>query len=173
MKIVRLQAYRQNLLSVVKRIVQDLEDSHTCQGKLSITRVFPSAGLKAGDPAGDPYLVIEEEKCDKLLGLIPYSRRKVVLVVREGFYDIVDRQSRDLFVVLRCSNCEAVARKHLEDYGRRNFATHVVYWGRSRLRPKCTVSLQSVTLSRPVAIGREATMSRGLVRWRPECRGRD
>jgi hypothetical protein len=141
MGIVRLHAYREDLQSVVKRIVQDLEDSHIYEGKLSITRVLPSRGLPAGNPAGDPYLVVEEEKCDRLLGLIPYSRRKTILVVRDGFYDIVNRQSKDMFVVLRCRNCEAVARRRLEEYGRRNRATHVVYWGRNRFRPKYTVSL--------------------------------
>jgi len=141
MRIVRLHVCREDLQSVVKRIVQDLEDAHTCEGELFITRIFPSPGIPVGNPAGDPYLVVEEEKCGKLLGLIPYSRRKTILVVREGFYDIVNRQSRDMFVVLRCRDCEAVARKRLEEYGRRNRATHVVYWGRNRFRPKYTVSL--------------------------------
>ena len=75
MRIARLHAYGEDPQSVVKRIVQDLEEFHTYDGKLSVKRVLPSRGLPAGDPAGDPYLVVEEEKCDKLLGLIPYSRR--------------------------------------------------------------------------------------------------
>ena len=141
MKIVQGQVQNEDFTSVVKRIVQDLEDSHAYQGELSITRVFPSSRRSAGDPAGDPYLVVKEERCEKLLGLIPYTHKKTILVVKEGFYDIVNKGSKDMFVVVRCRNCETVARKHLEEYGRRNHVTQIVYWGRNRLRPKYTVSL--------------------------------
>lgn len=141
MRILRLHAYREDLQSVIRQIVRDLEDSRICEGRLFITRVLPPRGRPAGEPAGAPCLVIEEERHVKLLGVIPYIRRKTILAVRDGFYDIVNRQSRDMCVILGCRNCEAIAMTRLEEYGRRKFVTHVVYWGRNRFRPKYLVRL--------------------------------
>ena len=125
----------------MKRIVQDLEDSHMYEGELSIAKVFPFLRYSPGDPAGDPYLTVQEEKRTRLLGLIPYKRKTTLLTVKEGSYDVDGTGSRDLFVVLRCRSCETVARQHLEEYGRRHHVAQIVYWGRNRFRPQSVVSL--------------------------------
>jgi len=139
MGIIRVQPQNEDLTGVVKRIVQDLDDSHAYEGELFVTRVLPSRGFSATTPAGNPCLVIHEEKQVRLFGLIPYNRKKVILRVREGFYDIENKGSKDMFVRLKCKSCETIARKHLEEYGRKNQVTEIVYWGRSPFRPKYTV----------------------------------
>jgi len=141
MRTIHYPLQSEDLRLVVKRIVQDLEDSHTYEGKLFITRVLPPAGSPTNTPADHPHLIVEEEGCARLLGLIPYRRKKTILVIKEGFYDVEDTGSKEMFVVLRCRTCETVARKHLEEYGRRHQVTQVVYWGRNRFRPQHVVSL--------------------------------
>ncbi len=141
MRTIHYQLQSEDLKRAVKRIVQDLEDAHTYEGELFVAKVLPSEGSLTSTPAGLPHLVVEEEKCVKLLGLIPYRRKKTILVIKEGFCDVEDTGSREMFVVLRSRRCEAVARKHLEEYGRRHQVTQVVYWGRNRFRPQYAVSL--------------------------------
>jgi hypothetical protein len=141
MRTIHYQLQSEDLKLAVKRIVQDLEDSHAYQGKLLITRVLCSRRSSTSAPAGDPHLIVEEEKSAKLLGLIPYRRKKTILIIKEGFYDVKDTGSKDMFVVLRWGSCETVARKHLEEYGKRHQVTQVVYWGRNRFRPQYVVSL--------------------------------
>jgi len=140
MRTIHYQLLSEDLKLVVKRIVQDFKDSHEYDGELFVTRVLPPRRSSPTTPAGNPHLIVEEEKCKKLLGLIPYTKRRILLLVKEGFYDMEDKGSKDMFVVLRCKSCETVARKHLEEYGRRNHVTQIVYWGRNRFRPEYTVS---------------------------------
>jgi hypothetical protein len=85
--------------------------------------------------------VVQEEKRTRLLGLIPYKKKRTLLTVIEGFYDVDGTGSKDMFVGLRCKNCETVARKYLEDYGRREHVVQIVYWGRNRFWPQSVVSL--------------------------------
>jgi hypothetical protein len=141
MRMIRFPLPSEDLGHVVRRIVRELEDSHTYDGELIVTRVLPSGGASASTPAGHPHLLVVEERLAKLLGLIPYRSKQTILVVKEGFYDVEDTGSRDMFVVLRRWNCAAIVRRHLEEYGRRHHVTQVVYWGRNRFRPQCVVSL--------------------------------
>ncbi len=141
MKTIRLPLPSEDLGHVVRRTVQELENSHTYAGEVIVTRVLPPWGSSTNTPGGHPHLIVAEQRCAKFLGLIPYRRKKTILVVKEGFYDVEDMGNRDMFVVLRCGSCKTIARKHLEEYGRRHHVTHVVYWGRNRFRPQNVVSL--------------------------------
>jgi uncharacterized C2H2 Zn-finger protein len=141
MRTIHYPLQSEDLRVVVRRIVQDLEDSHTYEGELFVTRVLPSSGSSTSTAAREPHLVIEEERGAKLLGLIPYRRKTTVCIIREAFYDVAGTGNRDMFVVLRCKRCENVVRKHLEEYGRRHNVTQIIYWGRNRLRPPDVVSL--------------------------------
>jgi hypothetical protein len=127
MRTTHCQFLSEDLKLVVKRIVQDVGDSHEYEGELFVTRVLPSRRSSPTTPAGNPHLIVEEEKRGTLLGLIPYRRKRILLLVKEGFCDMEDKGSKDMFLVLRCKNYETVARRHLEEYGRKNHVTQIVY----------------------------------------------
>jgi hypothetical protein len=127
MKTIQNESQNEDLRTVVERIVQDLENSHTYKGKLVIERVEPPPNASTNTPAGYPHLMVEVEERTKLLGLIPHDRKKTILIVKEGFYDIEDKGRKDMFVFLKSKSCEAVARKHFEEYGTRNQAAEIVY----------------------------------------------
>jgi hypothetical protein len=140
MKTIQSQAQNEDLVRVMEKIVRDLEDSRTDDGRLFVERVLPPPGASADTPVGYPHLTVQQEKRVRLFGLIPYNKKKTVFIVKEGFYDIEDKGRKDMLVMLRSKGGEAVIREHLEEYGRRNQVTEIVYWGRARLRPERTVS---------------------------------
>jgi len=127
MKTIQSQDQSEELRSVIEKIVQELENSGLYNGKLSIERVIPLPGTPTDTPAGYPHLLVQEEKQKKLLGLIPYDKKEILFIVKEGFYDIEDKGKKDMFVLLRHKNCEAIAKKHLEDYGKNNQVTEIIY----------------------------------------------
>lgn len=127
MKTIQSQDQREDLRAVVERIVQALENSRLYGGKLSVDRVIPPPGASTDTPAGHPHLIVEEEKQKKLLGLIPYTQKKTIFVVKEGFYDLEDKGRKDMFVLLTSKGSESIVRKHLEDYGKNNQVTEIVY----------------------------------------------
>jgi len=127
MKTIQGQSQNDDLRSVVERIVVDLENSRTYKGKLVIARVEPPPNASADTPAGYPHLMVEEQEQTKLLGLIAHNRTRVILLVKEGFYDIEEKGRKDAFVFLKSRSCEAVAREHFGAYGARHQATEVVY----------------------------------------------
>jgi hypothetical protein len=127
MKTIQSQSQNDDLRDVVERIVQDLENSHAYRGKLLIARVEPPPNASPDTPAGYPHLMVEEQEQTKLLGLIPYDRKRVILLVKEGFYDIEEKGRKDAFVFLKSKSCEAVVREHFGAYRARHQATEVVY----------------------------------------------
>jgi hypothetical protein len=127
MKTIQSQDQREELRSVLEKIVQELKNSHLYEGKLSVERALPPPGTPKDTPAGWPHLTVQEEKQKKFLGLIPYNKKKIIFIVKEGFYDIEDKGRKDMFVLLRYKSCEAIAKKHLEEYGKKNQVTEIVY----------------------------------------------
>jgi hypothetical protein len=111
----------------VERIVRDLEDSHTYNGKLSVERVLPPPNASPNTPAGYPHLTVEQQEHTKLLGLIPRDKKTTILIVKEGFYDVEEKGRKDMFVFLKSQSCAVIAKRHLEEYGTRNQVTEIVY----------------------------------------------
>jgi len=127
MRTIQSQDQSGELRSVIEKMVQELENSHLYEGKLSIERALPPSGTPTDTPAGYPHLMVKEEKQKKFLGLIPYGRKKIIFIVKEGFYDVEDKGRKDMFVLLRNKSCEAIVKKHLEEYGKKNQVTEIVY----------------------------------------------
>ena len=127
MKSTQSQAQNDDLKRVVERIVKDLEEARTYAGRLCCERILPPPGTSTDTPAGYPHLVVREERQTKLLGLIPHTSRRVILIVKEGFYDVEDKGRKDMFVLLKDKGCEAVAKRHLEAYSKRYEVTEVVF----------------------------------------------
>lgn len=127
MKTIQSQEQKEELRRVLEKIVQELENSRLYEGKLSIERVLPPAGTPANSPAGYPHLMVQEEKQKKFLGLIPYNKREMIFVVKEGFYDVEDKEKKDMFVRLLSKSSEKIVKKHLEEYGKKNQVTEIMY----------------------------------------------
>jgi hypothetical protein len=127
MKTIQSQNQREELRSIVEKIVQNLESSRLYEGKLSIERVLPPPGVPTDTPAGYPHLAVKEVRQKKFLGIIPYSKNKIIFIVKEGFFDTENKGRKDMLVLLRNKSCEAIVRKHLEEYGRKNQVTEIVY----------------------------------------------
>jgi len=127
MKTIQSQGQREELRSALEKIVQDLENSHLYKGKLSVERVLPPPGTPTDTPAGYPHLLVQEEKQKKFLGLIPYVKKEVLFIVKEGFYDIEDKGRKDIFVLLKSKSSETIIKKHLEEYGKKNQVTEIIY----------------------------------------------
>jgi hypothetical protein len=127
MKTIQSQDQREGLRSVLEKIIQDIEKSHLYEGKLSIERVIPPPGTPTDTPAGYPHLMVQEEKQKKFLGLIHYDKKETLVIVKEGFYDIEDKGRKDIFVLLRSKRSETIVKKHLEEYGKKNRVTQIVY----------------------------------------------
>jgi hypothetical protein len=127
MKTIQTQEQREDLRSVLEKIVQDLENCRLYEGKISVERAIPPAGTPRDTPAGYPHLMVQEQKEKKLLGLIPYHKKETLFIVKEGFYDIEDKGRKDIFVLLRSKRSETIVKKHLEEYGKKNQVTQIVY----------------------------------------------
>ncbi len=127
MKTIQTQEQREDLKSVLEKIVQDLENSRLYEGKLSVERAVPPSGTPTDTPAGYPHLMVKEQKQKKFLGLIPYNKKEILFIVKEGFYDIEDKGRKDIFVLLRSKKSEMIVKKHLEEYRKRNQVTQIVY----------------------------------------------
>ncbi len=127
MKTIQSQDQREELRKVLEKIVQELEKSRLYEGKLSIQRVLPPPGTPTNSPAGYPHLMVQEEKQKKFLGLIPYYKREIIFVVKEGFFDIEDKGRKDIFVLLKSKSSESIVKKHLEEYGKKNQVTEIMY----------------------------------------------
>jgi hypothetical protein len=127
MKTIQSQDQSEEIRSVLEKIVQELENSRLYEGKLSVERAIPPAGTPTDTPAGWPHLMVQEEKQKKFLGLIPHDKKEIILIVKEGFYDIGDKGRKDMFVFLRHKSCEAIVKKHLDEYGKKNQVTEIVY----------------------------------------------
>ena len=127
MKTIQSQDQSEELRSVLEKIVQELENSRLYEGKLSVERVLPPPGTSTNTPAGWPHLMVQEENQKKFLGLIPYDKKEVIFIVKEGFYDIEDKGRKDMFVLLKSKSSETIVKKHLEEYGKKNQVTEIVY----------------------------------------------
>jgi len=127
MKTIQSQEQSEELRSVIEKIVQELESSHLYNGKLSIERDVPPSGTPKDTPAGYPHLLVQEEKQKKFLGLIPYDKKEILFIVKEGFYDIEDKGRKDIFVLLKSKSTKMIVQKHLEDYAKKNQVTEIVY----------------------------------------------
>jgi len=127
MKTIQSQSQSEELKKEVERIVQDIEKSCLYDGKLSIERVLPLPGAPTNTPAGYPHLTVQVERQKKFLGLIPYQEKKVICIVKEGFYDIKENGRKDMLVLLRSKSSETIIKKHLEEYGKNNQVTEIIY----------------------------------------------
>jgi hypothetical protein len=127
MKTIQSQDQREGLRSVLEKIVQDLKNSRLYKGKLSVERAFPPPRTPTDTPTGYPHLIVQEEKQKKFLGLIPCDKKEIIFIVKEGFYDIEDRGRKDMFVLLISKSAETIVKKHLEEYGKKNQVTEIVY----------------------------------------------
>jgi hypothetical protein len=127
MKTIQSQDQSEELRSVIEKIVQELENSHLYNGKLSIERDIPLPGTPTDTPAGYPHLLVQEEKQRKFLGLIPYVKKEILFIVKEGFYDVEDKGKKDMFVLLKSKSSKMIVQKHLEDYAKKNQVTEIVY----------------------------------------------
>jgi hypothetical protein len=127
MKTIQSQDQSGELRSVIEKIVQELENSHLYNGELSVERDIPPPGTPADTPAGYPHLLVQEEKQKKFLGLIPYVKKEILFIVKEGFYDIEDKGRKDIFVLLKSKSSKMIVQKHLEEYGKKNQVTEIVY----------------------------------------------
>ena len=127
MKTIQSQDQSEELRGVVEKIVQELESRHLYDGKLSVERVIPPPGTPTDTPAGYPHLLVKQEQAKKFLGLIPYEKKEILFIVKEGFYDIEDKARKDVFILFRHKNCEAIVKKHLEEYGKKSQVTEIIY----------------------------------------------
>jgi hypothetical protein len=127
MKTIQSQDQREELRSALEKIVQDLENSHLYKGKLSVERVLPPPGTPTDTPAGYPHLIVQERKQKKFLGLIPYDKKEILFIVKEGFYDIEDKGRKDMLVLLKSKSSRMIIKKHFEEYGKKNQVTEIIY----------------------------------------------
>jgi hypothetical protein len=127
MKAIQSKNQREELRNVLEKIAQELESSHLYTGKLSIERVLPPPETPINTPAGYPHLIVQEQKQHKFLGLIPCNRKEIILIVKEGFYDAEDKGRKDMFVRVISKSSETIVKKHLEEYGKKNQVTEIVY----------------------------------------------
>jgi hypothetical protein len=127
MKTIQSQEQREELRKVLEKMVQELEKSRLYGGKLSVKRVLPLLGAPTNTPVGYPHLMIQEEKHKKFLGLIPYNKKEIIFVAKEGFYDIEDKGRKDMFVRLQSKSSETIVKKHLQEYGKKNQVTEIIY----------------------------------------------
>ncbi|MCX5632409.1 MAG: hypothetical protein NTW93_01845 [Phycisphaerae bacterium] len=127
MKTIQNQNQREELKNVLEKIINDLENLRLYAGKLSIERVLPLPETPTNTPAGFPHLIIQGQKQQKLLGLIPYNTKEIILIVKEGFYYVEDKGRKDMFVRVLSKSAEAVIKKHLLAYGNKNQVTEIIY----------------------------------------------
>jgi len=127
MKTVQSQEQRQELRRVLEKMVKELDNSGLYGGKLCVERVLPPAGTPTNTPAGYPHLMVQEEKRKKFLGLIPYNKKEIIFIVKEGFFDIEEKGKKDMYVLLRSKRSETIVKKHLKEYGKKNQVTEIVY----------------------------------------------
>ena len=127
MKTIQSQDQSEELKSVIEKIVQELENSRLYNGKLSIERAVPPSGTPKDTPAGYPHLLVQEEKQKRFLGLIPYDKKEILFIVKEGFYNIEDKGRKDMFVLLKSKSSKMIVQKHLGDYAKKNQVTEIVY----------------------------------------------
>jgi len=127
MKTIQSPKQSEEIRSVVEKIVQELENSHIYSGKLSIERVVPSPVAPKNTPAGFPHLVVHLEEQKKVLGLFSSTQKSVVFIVKEGFYDLEDKGRKDMFVFLKSKPSETIVKKFLDEYGKKNQVTEIVY----------------------------------------------
>lgn len=127
MKTIQSEAQNEDLRNVLEGIVQDLQNSHTYAGNLSVERALPPPGIPIETPAGYPHLMVQEEKRTTLLGLIRYTSKEMIVGVKEGFYDIEEKGRKDMFVLLGPKCPETIVKKRLEDYAKRNQVTEIVF----------------------------------------------
>jgi hypothetical protein len=127
MKTIQNKNQREELKNVLEKIINDLENYHLYAGKLSIKRVLPPPESPMNTPAGFPHLIIQGQKQQKLLGLFPYNKKEIILIVKEGFYDAEHKGRKDMFVRVFSKSAESIIKKHLLEYGNKNQVTEIIY----------------------------------------------
>jgi len=127
MKTIQSQEQGEELKKVVEKIVNDIKLFSLCKGDVFMERATPPAGTPITTPAGYPHLAVYTEEQKKILGLIPYRKKMMICVIKEGFYDIQETGKKDMLVLLRSKNVETVVKSHLEEYGKRNQVTEIIY----------------------------------------------
>ena len=127
METIQSQEQSEELKKVVEKITAELGKCGLFKGNLSVERVVPSPTAPKNTPAGYPHLTIQEEKQKMFLGLVPYNQKKLILIVKEGFYDIEEQGRKYMFVFIRSKSSETIVRKHLDEYGKNNQVTGITY----------------------------------------------
>jgi hypothetical protein len=127
MKTIQNQEQNMELKKAVERIVKDIKMFSLCRGNVSIERELPPDGTPAATPAGYPHLTVYMEEQRSIIGLIPYKKKTIICVIKEGFYDIQETGKKDMLVLLRYKDAQTVIKSHLEEYGKKNQVTEIVY----------------------------------------------
>jgi hypothetical protein len=127
MKTIQSQEQSEELKKVVEKIVKDIKMFSLCKGNVSMERALPPAGTPTTTPAGYPHLSVYTEEQRSVLGLIPYKKKLTICIIKEGFYDIQETGKKDMLVLLRSKNAETVIKSHLEEYGKKNQVTEIIY----------------------------------------------
>ncbi|MCE5185895.1 MAG: hypothetical protein LLF76_07200 [Planctomycetaceae bacterium] len=122
-----IQTQSAELKLTVEKIAQEIQLLHVDQRKISVERILPPAGTPTATPAGFPHWAVYAEKEQKFLGLIPYKKKTMICVVKEGFYDLQDSGRKDVLVLLKSNAAEPIIKKHLAEYAQQNQVTEVVY----------------------------------------------
>jgi len=127
MKTIQSQELADELRKAVEQIAAEIEKSGLSAGKLTVERVMPSSTTQKTTPAAFPHLMVEQEVQKKVLGLIGQKVKKILFIVKEGFYDIEEKGRKDMFVFIREKGVEAIVKKVLDEYGQKNGVTEIVY----------------------------------------------
>lgn len=127
MKTIQNQNQNEELRKAVEAIVRELEKSNLYAGSLSIVRVLPPSGTPTNTPAGYPHLIVQEERQEKLLGLIPFKKKEILFFVKEGFYDIENKGRKDMLVRVVSQKAEKIVHQSLKEYGDKNKVTEIVF----------------------------------------------
>ncbi len=126
MKTFQNENQSEELRSVLKKIAEEMKNSHLEEGEYSIERVLPPPETPKNTPAGYPHFIIQVKKASKILGLIPHNIKKTILIVKEGLYDVEDKGRKDMLIRICSKNAETIIKKHLKEYGTKNQVTEII-----------------------------------------------
>ncbi len=127
MRVIQNQEQAEDLRRQVEMIVLDLKAASLYEGRISVERVIPPQDAPGDTLEGYPSLLVREERQTRMLGIVPYHRKRVIFAVKEGFYDLQDAGRKDILVFLNSRSAKAIVRKHLQEFGRRHQVTEVVF----------------------------------------------
>jgi hypothetical protein len=126
-KMIQSQGETDDLKKTLEKILHDLEATCRYEGNLSIERVVPPPDSSTDVLQGYPSLSVQEERCLKVFGLIPFRKKRTVFFVKEGFYDMDGTGRKDMFVMVNSWGARPIVKKHLQEFGQRHHVTDVIF----------------------------------------------